>query len=183
MGATRSLRSSDAPGQAMEATSGALLEADRRLTDPTRRFQFWRQVLLPRARFASGSARSSRQAAWAAIVQVPIMLQSSMALIMQHRVPYPPNDSMSIAANVECNPGWYNEDLGCVCRMCARARPSRSASTASCRAWWMACTRSAPPSPASRLTSWTSRTPRRVRRHASPDTGMAMLESNNAVHV
>lgn len=43
MGATRSLRNSDAPGQAMEATSGALLEADRRLTDPTRRFQFWRK--------------------------------------------------------------------------------------------------------------------------------------------
>ena len=63
MGATRSLRNSDAPGQAMEATSGALLEADRRLTDPTRRFQFWRKVLLLRASFAAESAHSCRQSA------------------------------------------------------------------------------------------------------------------------
>ena len=90
MGATRSLRNSDAPGQAMEATSGALLEADRRLTDPTRRFQFWRKVLLPRASFASGSVRSCRQSAWAAICQALMMLQSSMALMLQHRVPLPP---------------------------------------------------------------------------------------------
>ena len=61
MGATRSLRDTDAPGQAMEATSGALLEADRKMTDPTRKFQFWRKVLLSSsASSASGSARSCR---------------------------------------------------------------------------------------------------------------------------
>ena len=44
MGATRSLRDSDTSGQAMEATAGALLEADRRLTSPLRKYQFWRKV-------------------------------------------------------------------------------------------------------------------------------------------
>ncbi len=44
MGATRSLRDSDTSGQAMEATAGALLEADRRLTSPVRKYQFWRKV-------------------------------------------------------------------------------------------------------------------------------------------
>ena len=44
MGATRSLRDTDHSGQAMEATAGALLEADRRMTDPPRRFKFWRKV-------------------------------------------------------------------------------------------------------------------------------------------
>ncbi|CAL5219591.1 g1454 [Coccomyxa viridis] len=43
MGATRSLRDSDTSGQAMEATAGALLEADRRLTSPVRKYQFWRK--------------------------------------------------------------------------------------------------------------------------------------------
>ena len=81
MGATRSLRNTDAPGQAMEATSGALLEADRRNTDPTRKFQFWRKVLLSRASSASGIARSYWHSACAAIYQVPVALQSSMALM------------------------------------------------------------------------------------------------------
>ena len=44
MGATRSLRDTDHSGQAMEATAGALLEADRRMTDPPRRFKIWRKV-------------------------------------------------------------------------------------------------------------------------------------------
>ncbi len=44
MGATRSLRDSDTSGQAMEATAGALQEADRRLTSPLRKYQFWRKV-------------------------------------------------------------------------------------------------------------------------------------------
>ena len=44
MGATRSLRDTDHSGQAMEATAGALLEADRRMTDPPRRFKVWRKV-------------------------------------------------------------------------------------------------------------------------------------------
>ena len=47
MGATRSLREGDSSGQAMEATAGALLEADRRLTSPLRKYQFWRKVYMP----------------------------------------------------------------------------------------------------------------------------------------
>lgn len=46
MGATRSLRDNDKSGEAMEATAGALLEADRRMNDPIRKFQFWRKVYL-----------------------------------------------------------------------------------------------------------------------------------------
>ena len=46
MGATRSLRSTDKSGEALEATAGALLEADRRQNDPIREFQFWRAVYL-----------------------------------------------------------------------------------------------------------------------------------------
>lgn len=45
MGATHSLRDTDSSGQAMEATAGALLEADRRTTDPSRKYKFWRQVI------------------------------------------------------------------------------------------------------------------------------------------
>ena len=44
MGATRSLRDTDKSGEAMEATAGALLEADRRMNDPIRKYLFWRQV-------------------------------------------------------------------------------------------------------------------------------------------
>ncbi len=44
LGATRSLASSDESGQAMEATAAAMLEADRRITDPLRMRKFWRKV-------------------------------------------------------------------------------------------------------------------------------------------
>lgn len=51
LGATRSLASSDESGQAMEATAAAMLEADRRITDPFRPYKFWRKarahMLLP----------------------------------------------------------------------------------------------------------------------------------------
>ncbi|EIE20661.1 cytochrome P450 [Coccomyxa subellipsoidea C-169] len=43
LGATRSLASSDESGQAMEATAAAMLEADRRITDPLRMRKFWRK--------------------------------------------------------------------------------------------------------------------------------------------
>ncbi|CAL5222409.1 g4768 [Coccomyxa viridis] len=43
MGATHSLRDTDKSGEAMEATAGALLEADRRMNDPIRKYLFWRQ--------------------------------------------------------------------------------------------------------------------------------------------
>lgn len=44
LGATRSLASSDESGQAMEATAAAMLEADRRITDPFRPYKIWRKV-------------------------------------------------------------------------------------------------------------------------------------------
>lgn len=44
LGATRSLASSDESGQAMEATAAAMLEADRRITDPFRPYKFWRKA-------------------------------------------------------------------------------------------------------------------------------------------
>ena len=47
MGATRSLRDTDKSGEAMEATAGALLEADRRMNDPIRKYQIWRKVNIP----------------------------------------------------------------------------------------------------------------------------------------
>ena len=46
MGSTLSLRDNDKSGEAMEATAGALLEADRRMNDPIRKYQFWREVCL-----------------------------------------------------------------------------------------------------------------------------------------
>ena len=47
MGATHTLRATDKSGEAMEATSGALLEADRRMNDPIRKYQIWRKVHFP----------------------------------------------------------------------------------------------------------------------------------------
>lgn len=47
LGATCSLCSTDEPGQAMEATAAAMLEADRRITDPLRTRKFWRKVRKP----------------------------------------------------------------------------------------------------------------------------------------
>jgi hypothetical protein len=44
MGATRSLANTDAPGQAMEITAAAMQEADCRITDPLRKYRFWRKV-------------------------------------------------------------------------------------------------------------------------------------------
>ena len=44
LGATRSLTEGDGPGQAMAATTAALVEAERTLLDPLRRFKIWRKV-------------------------------------------------------------------------------------------------------------------------------------------
>ncbi|CAL8468141.1 g7680 [Coccomyxa elongata] len=54
LGATRSLASSDESGQAMEATAAAMLEADRRITDPFRPYKFWRKDV------AEGKAATQR---------------------------------------------------------------------------------------------------------------------------
>lgn len=51
MGATRAL-AGDASGHAIDATSAGALEADRRITDPLRKFRVWDKVgvrhMLPR---------------------------------------------------------------------------------------------------------------------------------------
>lgn len=44
LGATRSLTEGDGPGQAMAATSAALVEAELTLLDPLRRYKIWRKA-------------------------------------------------------------------------------------------------------------------------------------------
>ena len=47
LGATKSLTEGDAPGQAMAATSAALVEAEHTLSDPLRPFKIWQKVSVP----------------------------------------------------------------------------------------------------------------------------------------
>ncbi len=44
LGATKSLTEGDGPGQAMAATTAALVEAEHTLLDPLRRYKIWRKV-------------------------------------------------------------------------------------------------------------------------------------------
>lgn len=63
MGAMRSMaeRGADEAGEAMEATSGALLECGCRYFDPVRKLKFWRKVGLPASDTSMGSLARSDQ--------------------------------------------------------------------------------------------------------------------------